>query len=268
MRKVIGIAYSGSQFHGWQKQTNATGLTVQTAVEDALSKVADHPVQVVSAGRTDAGVHATHQIVHFDTQAARTHQDWLRGTNRYLPSSVCIRWVKTVPESFHARYSAIERYYRYVIYNHEIRPGLLRHEVTWYARPLQISWMLEAAQHWIGEHDFSAFRSVKCQAKHPIRRVSRIQIWQSSSQPCLIIVDIAANAFLHHMVRNMMGVLLPIGCGKQPVIWAKTVLETKKRTMAGETASPCGLYLVRVTYPAMYQIPKQGRGPFFLQPLS
>jgi tRNA pseudouridine38-40 synthase len=259
-RIALGIEYDGSRFHGWQYQASVS--SVQNAVETALSQVAAQPITVVCAGRTDAGVHATAQVVHFNTTAIRNERAWIMGTNASLPSEVRVLWARPVPETFNARRSAVLRRYRYILYNYPIRPGLLRKQVGWYYRALDASLMNEAAQYWVGEHDFSSFRAAECQSTTPIRRMVSIEIKQIRD---VIIIDVAANAFLHHMVRNMVGALIRVGSGKANPFWAKEVLEARDRRKAGITAPPNGLYLVSVEYPAHFGLPENKvLGPWFL----
>ncbi|QBR84341.1 tRNA pseudouridine(38-40) synthase TruA [Legionella israelensis] len=259
MRIALGVEYDGSQYHGWQAQA---GLhTVQQVIESALSKVADASVSVICAGRTDTGVHATNQVIHFDTEKERTTRSWIHGANSFLPKDVCIKWAKEMPEDFHARYSALSRRYRYIIYNGPIRPAILRSAVTWQYRQLDHRIMNEAAQHLIGELDFTSFRSVECQSKTPMRNVHQIKITRSAD---LVIIDITANAFLHHMVRNIAGVLIAVGSGKRPAKWVREVLLAKDRKLGAETAPPYGLYLVNVVYPDRFSVVKPPPGPLFL----
>lgn len=253
MRIAVGIEYNGSEFNGWQFQEN--GISVQAAVEHALSAVADHPVRVVCAGRTDTGVHALEQVVHFDTPVQRSERSWVFGCNANLPKSVVAIWAREVDESFHARFSARKRRYRYVIFNRSVRPTFLAKRVTWDYRNLDADRMAEAAQCLVGEHDFNAYRATQCQAKSPVRTVYAINVARKDD---LITIDIEANAFLHHMVRNIAGVLMAIGAGEQPVEWSKQVLETRDRALGGVTAPPYGLYLVGVDYEAEYALPKTG----------
>lgn len=259
MRIALAVEYDGSHYHGWQAQT---GLhTIQQAVEHALSKVADSPISVVCAGRTDTGVHATNQIIHFECAKERTIRSWIHGANSFLPKDICVKWGKEMPESFHARYSATSRRYRYVIYNGAIRPALLRSNVTWQYRPLDHRLMHQGAQSLIGEHDFTSFRSVECQSNTPMRSVHQVQVTRAGD---LIVIDITANAFLHHMVRNIAGVLIAVGSGKHPVSWVKQVLLAKDRTLGAETAPAYGLYLVQVTYPKEFAVLQNNLGPLFL----
>lgn len=256
MRIALGIEYDGSQYHGWQAQT---GLhTVQQAVERALGNVADCEISVVCAGRTDTGVHATSQIIHFDTQKERTIRSWIHGANSFLPKDVCVKWGREMPDDFHARYSALSRRYRYIIYNSPIRPGLFRSKVTWQYRQLDHREMHEAAQFLIGEYDFTSFRSVECQSNTPMRNVTKIQVSRNSD---MLMIDITANAFLHHMVRNIAGVLIAVGSGKKPVAWVEEVLLARDRRLGAETAPPYGLYLVEVCYPEKFGVIKSMPGP-------
>ena len=251
MRIAMGIEYDGSRFSGWQRQTHATG--VQQVLEQALSKVADHPVEVVCAGRTDAGVHATAQVVHFDTTAARSARAWILGATCNLPAAVCVTWAQPAADDFHARFSAAGRQYRYVILNRAVRPALLRERVCWEYRPLDAQRMAAAAGCLIGEHDFSSFRAQGCQARHPRREIYSIDIERRGE---FIYLDIAANAFLHHMVRNIAGTLLAVGRGDQPIEWVADVLAARDRTHGGITAPAGGLYLVQVRYPERFALPQ------------
>jgi tRNA pseudouridine38-40 synthase len=258
MRIALIVEYDGSQYHGWQAQT---GLhTVQQMLEQALSRVADAPISVVCAGRTDTGVHATNQIVHFDTDKERNVRSWVHGANCFLPKDICIKWGKEVSSDFHARYSATARRYRYVIYNHAIRPSLMRANVTWQYRQLDDRLMQEAAQCLIGEHDFTSFRSIECQSRTPMREIKQLSVKRLED---LVVIDVTANAFLHHMVRNIAGVLIAVGSSKQSVAWVADVLAAKDRRLGAETAPSYGLYLVDVTYPDQFGILKQNLGPMF-----
>ena len=258
MRIALGIEYDGSQYHGWQAQT---GLhTIQQVTERALSRVADGEIAVVCAGRTDTGVHATNQIIHFDCDKERTIRSWIHGANSYLPKDVCVKWGREMPDDFHARYSALSRRYRYIIYNAPIRPALFRSNVTWQYRQLEYRDMHEAGQYLIGENDFTSFRSVECQSNTPMRNVTKLQVTRTSD---FVIIDIVANAFLHHMVRNIAGVLIAVGSGKKPVSWVGDVLAAKDRRLGAETAPPYGLYLVEVSYPSEFGVIKNPLGPIF-----
>lgn len=251
MRVALGVEYDGSHYCGWQRQKHDPE-SVQEHLEAALSKVANHPVQVICAGRTDTGVHGVGQVVHFDTDAERKEKGWIFGCNTNLPGSIAVRWAKPVSDEFHARFSATSRAYRYVIYNHPVRPALGIQHLTWNFRPLNVELMQQAAQVLVGEHDFSSFQAQGCQAKSPVRTIHHINLYRRGH---LIIMDIQANAFLQHMVRNIIGVLMAIGCGKEPLSWIGDVLNHRNRTLGGVTAPPYGLFFMRVGYPAEFGIP-------------
>jgi tRNA pseudouridine38-40 synthase len=253
MRLALGVEYDGSGFAGWQYQERVR--TVQPCLEAALKQIADHPVRVHCAGRTDAGVHAVGQVVHFDSDAIRPIQAWWRGTNTLLPPDLRVLWAKPVPAEFHSRYTAVARTYRYVILNREVRPAIGARSLTWVYRPLDVARMRQAASHLLGEHDFSAFRAQACQSRTPIRRVEHIDVSRYGEY---VFVEVRANAFLMHMVRNIVGVLIEIGCGKREPIWAKEVLISANRCLGGVTAPPDGLYLWAVEYPPEFEIPKTG----------
>lgn len=248
-RWVLGIEYNGSDFCGWQWQRQKR--SVQAVLEQALSMVANHAVTVLCAGRTDAGVHALEQVVHFDSTAPRSASAWLLGGNSHLPADVRITWVQTAVADFHARYSAIARLYRYVILNRPVRSALLRQQATWCYAPLEATAMHSAAQSLVGSHDFSSFRAHGCQSKSPFRQLHFIEVYRQDDK---VIIDLSANAFLHHMVRNIAGALIDIGIGKQAVSWTQYLLAVKDRTQAGSTAPPEGLYLAAVFYPEHYGI--------------
>lgn len=252
MRIAAAVEYDGRPYSGWQIQDGVK--TVQDKIERALSKVADHPVRVVCAGRTDTGVHAASQVIHFDTPAMRSEYSWVRGTNTHLPESICLSWAKPVTDNFHARFMARRRSYRYIILNRPIRPAYLMGKVVWEHRPLDVTRMAAAAQCLIGEHDFSSYRAQACQAKSPVRTMYNVDVSRSGE---FIYLDVCANAFLHHMVRNIAGVLMSIGAGEKPVEWAKQVLEHRDRTKGGITALAAGLYLVRVDYDAEFNLPDE-----------
>ena len=258
MRIALGIEYDGRAFCGWQFQEHSP--SVQEAVEKALSIVADHFVRVVCAGRTDTGVHATEQIIHFDTEVVRKPSQWVKGVNANLPDGVTILWAQEVTDEFHARFKAFRRAYRYVIFSRDTRPSYLNGLVSWDYRTLDEQCMQQAANHLIGEHDFSSYRAIGCQANTPVRTLHQFVITRHGN---FIYLDIEANAFLHHMVRNMAGVLMTIGAGEQDPEWAKEVLELKDRTLGGITAAPYGLYLVRVDYPDEFILPKVFNLPSF-----
>jgi len=251
-RIALGVEYDGHGFCGWQAQKEGVE-TVQGSVEEALSTVADEPIRVICAGRTDTGVHGAEQVVHFDTNAERSNRSWVFGANANLPKGVCILWATPISNEFHARFSARRRRYRYVIFNRHVRPTFLAYRTTWEYRPLDAERMQEAALHLIGEHNFDSYRAVGCQAKSPIRTVSYIKLQRQGE---FVWFDIEANAFLHHMVRNIAGVLMAIGAGEQEPIWAKQILEETDRTKGGVTAPPYGLYLTGVDYDEEFVLPQ------------
>ena len=258
MRVALGIEYVGTDFHGWQSQEDT--YTVQGCVEAALSQVANHPVQVICAGRTDTGVHALSQVIHMDVTAERSMRAWVFGANANLPKTISVLWAQPVDSAFHARFSALARHYRYVILTRTIRPAVLAKRVTWSYRQLDVARMQQAGNYLIGTHDFSAYRAVACQAKSPVRTLHSLQVSAHSAE--LIVLDICANAFLQHMVRNIAGVLMTIGSGEQPPEWAQTVLQARDRTLGGVTAPAYGLYFVGVDYPDPYRFPKVTRDLF------
>lgn len=258
MRIALGVEYDGTRYHGWQNQPELT--TVQACVEKALTKVANENISIVCAGRTDAGVHATNQVIHFETNASRNLDAWIRGTNTYLPSSISIQWVKEVDETFHARFSALSRRYQYFIYNHSVRSALLSHLTTWVPHPLNEHSMNDAGQYLLGEHDFSSFRSAECQSRTPNRHLFKISVIRKKE---LVVIDIIANSFLHHMVRNIAGVLIEIGSNKKEVSWCQELLQVKNRTLATKTALPNGLFLTGVRYADNYELPCDFRTPIF-----
>jgi tRNA pseudouridine38-40 synthase len=248
MRIAIGLEYDGCAFCGWQTQPTACG--VQDHLQAALSKFADSPIEVTAAGRTDAGVHAAAQVVHLDTEARRA--DWVRGTNAHLPPAVRAIWSRPVPEDFHARYSARARTYRYLLVNAPTAPALLAGKAGWYHRPLDVDRMASGAKALIGAHDFSAFRDSQCQARSPIRDLSVASIVRRGD---MIDFTFRANAFLHHMVRNLVGALVYVGSGKQEPGWIEELLATKDRTRSAPTFAPDGLYLAAIEYDGVFTIP-------------
>lgn len=250
MRVALGIEYDGSAFLGWQRQHQAH--TVQYCLERSLSKVADHPVEVCCAGRTDRGVHALQQVVHFDTWAQRPDHAWILGGNSHLPDDVRILWAKPVDDNFHARFSALSRRYRYIIVSRSVRPAILRERVCWIRDRIELDPMIQASKHLIGEHDFTSFRAVACQAKHANRTIHQLHLGRHDG---FVYLDVEANAFLYHMVRNIAGVLLQIGMGFQKPSWTQDLLHAKDRTQAGITAPAEGLYLVSVAYPEPFDLP-------------
>ncbi|MEZ5450419.1 MAG: tRNA pseudouridine(38-40) synthase TruA [Thiolinea sp.] len=257
-RLAACVEYDGFAYCGWQRLGHAA--SVQEEVERALSAVAAHPVSVVCAGRTDSGVHATGQIIHFDTVAERPLRGWLMGTNTHLPDGIVLRWVQPVSSEFHARFSAQARRYRYVILNRPARPALLQHRVAWLYQPLQAERMHEAAQYLLGENDFSSFRAAGCQARHARRELQAITVSRAGE---FVYVDVQANAFLHHMVRNIVGSLLQVGKGLQPPEWLAELLVQRDRNLAGATASAAGLYFVHVVYPQVLGLPDDYELPVF-----
>lgn len=250
MRIAIGIEYDGTQYCGWQSQQNH--ISIQSTLESALSKVANEPITIMGAGRTDRGVHALGQVAHFDTNSIRNSRSWILGSNTHLPADISILWAQEIADDFHARYSALSRRYQYFIYNHWVRPAVWRQQATWFYHALDENKMQQAANYFLGEHDFASLRSSECQAKTTSRCVNNFIIKRNNYW---IMFDVTANAFLHHMVRNMVGVLLKIGTGEQKPEWVQTVLEARDRRAAGITAPAQGLYLVEVKYPEQYQIP-------------
>ena len=244
IRLALGVAYVGTNFHGWQKQRVGV-RTVQVCVEQALSRIANHPVKVYCCGRTDSGVHAKEQIIHFDTEQSRPDKAWLVGANCYLPNDVSFKWVQAVNQKFHARFSAVARVYEYHIYNHPVRCALRQTHSLWEPRILAVDAMRQSAKCLLGRHDFSAFRGSQCQAKTPIKTLEYLTIEQTDND---IVINIKANAFLHHMVRNIVGTLFQVGLGRQPVSWVKTVLHSKDRTQAGMTIPPQGLHFIKAYY--------------------
>ena len=261
MRIAAGIEYCGSAYVGWQRQED--GRSVQGCVEAALARVADREVTVHCAGRTDSGVHAVHQVIHFDTDAEREGHSWVFGTNVHLPHDISLLWTLRVDDSFHARFSASARRYRYVLMNRRSRPGLLSPFAAWECRPLDDAAMAAAAAHFPGRHDFSAFRAAGCQARTPIREVHRMEVRRSGD---FITFDVEANAFLHHMVRNMVGLLVEIGLHRYDTDQVLRVLESRDRSTGGPTAPAAGLYLVDIIYPDRFTIPSGRRSgwPFSL----
>jgi len=249
-RIALGIEYDGSAFAGWQAQLHANGI--QTAVESAVSFVADAPTSVICAGRTDAGVHACMQVVHFDANVTRDERAWVMGANTNLPESISVLWAREVATDFHARFGALNRSYRYVILNRKPRPSLLRERTCWMREPLDAERMHVAAQALVGLHDFSSFRAAECQSPTPIRKLQRIQVTRVNEY---VVIDVTANAFLHHMVRNIAGTLIAVGRRRQSVDWPGEVLQLRDRAQGGVTAPAAGLYLFAVGYPAEFALP-------------
>jgi len=254
VRIALGVEYDGAAFAGWQSQPQ--GNTVQDVLEQALAAIGGQPLRVVCAGRTDAGVHALGQVVHFDTDARRPESAWVRGVNAHLPPTVAVCWSREVDAEFHARFAARSRSYRYVLLNRSVRPALLHGRVGWYHHPLNVAAMRSAAACLIGEHDFSAFRAAECQAKTPVKHLYRADIERQGDN---IIFDFQANAFLHHMIRNLVGSLVYIGRGKHPPQWLAELLAARDRKRAAPTFDPAGLYFAGVDYDARWQLPAAGR---------
>jgi len=250
-RLAVGLEYEGSAYCGWQLQSGVP--SVQGALEAALSRVADEPVALTCAGRTDAGVHARGQVAHFDTEVERTERAWLLGANSYLPRDISLCWVRLVPVAFHARYSALARTYRYWILNRSVRSALVAGRALLVHRSLEVEPMRAAARYLIGEHDFSAFRSSECQAKSPLRRLRTLDIERRGDW---VRIEVTANAFLHHMVRNIVGLLLTVGLGRAPPERARAQLESRDRASGEATAAAHGLYFWRVEYPEAFALPE------------
>jgi len=254
VRIALGVEYAGDSFEGWQSQSH--GRTVQDVLEAAIGGIAGHPVRLHCAGRTDAGVHATVQVCHFDTPAHRSETAWRRGVNSMLPPSVAVRWSSPVSDAFHARFTAAGRRYRYVLYNDPVRPALLAGRVGWHHAPLEVQPMCEAAARLVGEHDFSAFRAAGCQARSPVKTLHSVQLQREGAY---LLFDFHANAFLHHMVRNLVGALVYVGLGRRPPEWIDELLHSGDRRHAGPTFAAQGLYLCGVDYPGDWPLPGGGR---------
>jgi tRNA pseudouridine38-40 synthase len=251
-RIACRIEYDGSCYSGWQAQPHLAVKTVQDALEQGISVVANGPVRVHCAGRTDTGVHGFAQVIHFDAPVDRSAKAWVLGVNANLPPGVRVHWAVRVPQDFHARFSALARSYRYLIANTPVRPALLHGKVSWQRRALDHQLMHDAAQSLLGERDFSAFRAATCQSSTPMREVKSLSV---ARQGDLVVVDIKANAFLHHMVRNIVGSLMAVGMGRKPPAWIEQLMVSRDRTLAADTAPPDGLYLAAVDYPQRYQLP-------------
>lgn len=250
-RLAAMVEYDGRGFCGWQRQREQQ--TIQQQVEQAISHVADHEISVIAAGRTDTGVHACGQIIHFDTDSIRTSWQWLRGSNSFLPGNIRLQWIDTVDNSFHARFSACRRFYRYIILNRRVDSALYGGRATMIRRELDTQLMQQAAMALVGRHDFTSYRAVSCQSKSPTREIIRLELNRHDDW---ISVDIEADGFLHHMVRNIVGTLVAVGAGDRGVQWPAAVLAGRDRRLAGVTAEPYGLYLVAVTYPPKFAIPE------------
>ncbi|MDE0746493.1 MAG: tRNA pseudouridine(38-40) synthase TruA [Porticoccaceae bacterium] len=259
IRYAAIVSYDGSEFCGFQRQKHSP--SVQVVLEKALSYVADESVTVGCAGRTDTAVHASYQVVHFDCTAKRDGRNWVMGANSKLPDSVALVWAGLVGCDFHARFSALSRTYRYVMVAQETRPAILSTGVTWVKYPLRGDLMETACQFLLGEQDFSAFRGAGCQSLSPFRNVEKATVYESSN---LLVFEITANAFLLHMVRNIVGSLMEVGLSRRPASWIKELLDGGDRCKSAATAPPNGLYLVDVTYPDIAEIPELPKGPLFL----
>lgn len=259
MKIALGVEYQGQNYYGWQRQEKVK--SVQEHLEKALSFVANERIEVFCAGRTDSGVHATGQVVHFETNANRPEKAWVFGGNANLPDDIAIRWGKIVDDDFHARFSATARRYRYVIYNRQQRSAILPFGVTHIHQPLDHQKMHQAGQALLGENDFTSFRAAQCQSNTPFRNVHHLNVYRLGDY---VIVDIQANAFLHHMVRNIVGSLVEVGLGNQSVSWLGELLALKNRQFAAPTAKAHGLYLVKAFYPEHFQLPEMPMGPLFL----
>lgn len=253
-RVAAGVEYHGGAYCGWQSQRHSP--SVQAPVEAALSRVADQPVTVVCAGRTDTGVHATGQVIHFDTNAERSGRSWRLGANSHLPNDIAILWAQEMDNAFHARFSALARSYRYVILNRRTRPASLSGHQSWERRALDVGRMQAAAQALLGEHDFNAYRGQGCQAHSSVRTIQRLVVERAGNE---VMLHITANAFLLHMVRNIAGVLIKIGVGDRPIDWARSVLDGRDRRLGGVTAPPAGLTLEHVEYPDVFGIEEKWR---------
>ena len=251
MRMALGVEYDGSPFSGWQSQPDVPN--VQDALQAALSSIASEPIAIIAAGRTDTGVHALEQVVHFDSGVERPLSAWVRGANALLPNSIAVLWAHAVPDEFHARFSAQARSYQYVLINRPVRSAVHHGKVGWFHTLLDVEDMREAAQYLLGEHDFSAFRSSECQAKTPVKNLAQLDI---QKQGDTLIFDLTADAFLHHMVRNIVGCLVYVGKGKHLPQWTKEILENRNRNMAAPTFAPDGLYLRRIQYEAKWGLPQ------------
>jgi len=258
-RLLLVVEYDGSNYHGWQRQSHSA--SVQGTLEEVLSTVAAHPIEVTCAGRTDTGVHATSQVVHFDCPNQRPEKAWLKGANSLLPAPIAIRFAQIVPSEFHARFSATSRSYTYIIDNSPTRPGIMHQGITWYNRQLDTVKINQAGKLLLGENDFSSFRSAHCQSHSVHRCVTELQSHRIDDY---VIISITANAFLHHMVRNIVGLMFEIGDGRKSTEWATEVMAAKDRTLAGITAPATGLYLTGVSYPENFQLPRFKREPLFL----
>jgi tRNA pseudouridine38-40 synthase len=261
-RLVLGIEYDGSSYYGWQRQPHAA--SVQESLEKSLSEVANEKIEITCAGRTDTGVHATSQVVHFDCQNPRPIKAWLKGANSLLPQNISIRYAQAISKDFHARFSALSRSYLYVIDNNSVKPAIMSQGLTWIRAKLDVDKMNSATEHFIGEHDFTSLRSSRCQSNSANRNISKLRCKRYGEY---IVLEVTANAFLHHMVRNIVGTLIEIGDGRRNSNWAREVIAAKNRCIAGVTSAPNGLYLVGVMYPEEFNLPRKVRAPVFLEHL-
>jgi tRNA pseudouridine38-40 synthase len=253
VRYVLGLEYNGTPYAGWQIQPSLSfDRTVQGVLESVLCKVMASPVRVICAGRTDAGVHATGQVIHFDAEVVRTPRALLLGANSLLPKNIVVRWVREAQADFHARFSALSRTYHYLICNTSVHSGIYAGRAAWCRFPLNITDMQIAANCLFGEHDFSAFRSSECESSTPVRRMLTISVRRTGA---FVLVKVQANAFLHRMVRNIVGTLMQVGMGREKPEWVASVLKSRNRKLAGPTAAPDGLYLSHVAYPEQYGLP-------------
>lgn len=255
---ALGIEYDGASFCGWQSQ--ASGCGVQDILQRALGTIAGGPIQIHAAGRTDSGVHALNQVVHFETSTVRPSTAWVRGVNALLPRSVRVQWASEVAADFHARFSARRRHYKYVIYNAPVASALLYAKAGWFHAPLNVTAMQRAAEYLIGRHDFSSFRAAECQARSPVKELGRLTVERHGK---ILLLDFEADAFLHHMVRNIVGALVYVGAGRQPAEWLDTLLRAKDRTAAAPTFDPAGLYLTGVDYPSAFALPASVNSEIF-----
>ncbi|HVK54756.1 MAG TPA: tRNA pseudouridine(38-40) synthase TruA [Burkholderiales bacterium] len=257
MRLALGVEYFGRAHCGWQSQPSGCG--VQDKLEIAVSQLAGEKTTVVAAGRTDSGVHACGQVAHFDTQAERPLIAWVRGVNAHLPETIRVRWAQPVPDDFHARFSATSRSYRYVLYDQSVRPALAAGRVGWFHERLDEEKMRLAAESLLGEHDFTSFRAAECQAKSPVKVMRRTNVFRQGDY---VVFEFTANAFLQHMVRNLVGCLVYIGAGRQPVEWLPQLISARNRALAAPTFAPDGLYLSGVCYDARFGLPDESSNPF------
>jgi tRNA pseudouridine38-40 synthase len=251
VRIALGVEYDGRPFFGWQSQ--AEGPTVQDTLQHALTGIAGEQISIIAAGRTDTGVHALEQVIHFDTRADRPLTAWVRGANALLPESIAALWAHPVPDEFHARFSAHGRSYRYLLLNRAVRPAIHAGKVGWFHAPLDVAAMQAASRYLLGEHDFSAFRAAQCQARSPVKHLHRLDIARHGD---MLVFDLGADAFLHHMVRNIIGCLVYVGKGKHSPEWLSEVLSSRDRKLAAPTFAPDGLYLTRIRYEAKWGLPQ------------